>query len=64
MSEKKDYESPVAEKLEFNFSTTVTASGFGAGNDAPHGENNEQVSGIFVQGSCETFKEGDECFGC
>ena len=64
MSEKKEYESPSAEKMEFNFKTSVTASSFGAGNDAPHGEDNEQVSTVFIAGSCQTYNAGDKCFGC
>ena len=66
MTEKKGYESPKAEKLEFDFKTTVTASNpsFGAGNDQ-HGEDGEQLGYVWASGTvCTVYNSGDECFGC
>lgn len=67
MTEKKVYESPKAEKLDFDFNTNVVASGVqaGAGNFV-YGEDNT-TGGIVYRASagyCTIFHDDDGCMGC
>ena len=64
---KKEYESPKAEKLDFDFTRTVTASGAtaGAGNFV-YGEDETTGAQVYLESAgCAIFMTGDDvCMGC
>ena len=67
MMEKKEYESPKAEKLEFDFTQTVTASGTNAGDgNFVYGEDDTTGGIVYVESyGCTIFMTGDDvCMGC
>ena len=65
--EKKEYESPKAEKLDFDFTQTVTASGNNAGGgNFVYGEDQTTGGIVYNEGAgCTIFMTGDDvCMGC
>ena len=65
--EKKEYKSPKAEKLEFDFNRTVTASGTSAGaGNFVYGEDDTTGDLVYLESAgCAIFMTGDDvCMGC
>ena len=64
MNEKKQYESPKFEKLEFDFTNTVTASGDKPGS-AHYGEDGELVGiswNLANKATCTVYAYDDGCY--
>jgi len=70
MGEKKGYESPKAEKLEFDFTSSITASGAssGGGNFETYDEEDggSTYGTVYRQSAsyCTIYHDDDGCMGC